>query len=115
MFVYVLPREILALADGGEVALDWGLFNTDSSPSVPVEAAQSPAPSTVDTPATPVLLILPGITGCSRDNYVQHLVEDGLLEKYRPIVFNQRGNGGIKLKVSGVIAHTATFNTATMH
>ena len=47
----------------------------------------------------PVLLILPGITGCSVDNYVQHLVEDGLLEGYRPVVFNQRGNGGVMLKV----------------
>lgn len=47
----------------------------------------------------PVLLVMPGITGCSWDNYVQHLVEDGLLEGYRPVVFNQRGNGGIKLKV----------------
>ena len=50
--------------------------------------------------ATPILLVLPGITGCSMDNYVQHIVEDGLLEGYRPVVFNQRGNGGVELKVS---------------
>ena len=47
----------------------------------------------------PVLLIVPGITGHSRDNYVKHLVHDGLVEGYRPVVFNQRGTG-IKLKVS---------------
>ena len=81
-------REILTLSDGGEVALDWG-EGSKSLPDVDMSHRDMP-----------VLLVLPGITGCSWDNYVQHLVEDGLMEGYRPVVFNQRGNGGIKLKVS---------------
>lgn len=87
VIVTYLPRELLTLSDGGEVALDWGM----GSRTVP-----TPDMSQGDRP---VLLILPGITGCSVDNYVQHLVEDGLLEGYRPVVFNQRGNGGVMLKV----------------
>lgn len=80
-------RAVLTLNDGGEVALDWGVAS---------RLHPDPLPPDKDLP---VLLIMPGITGCSWDNYVQHLVEDGLKEGYRPVVFNQRGNGGITLKV----------------
>lgn len=83
-----VSREILSLSDGGEVALDWGMRG-----DVSMEPERGGT-------TRPVLLILAGITGCSMDNYVQHLVEDGLLEGYRAVVFNQRGNGGIKLKAS---------------
>ena len=84
-----ITREILTLSDGGEIALDWGMLKTDSC-----------IHRNKDVATPPVLLILAGITGCSTDNYVQHLVEDGLLEGYITVVFNQRGNGGIKLKVN---------------
>jgi len=85
-------REILTLADGGEVALDWG-----------TASKSCPSPSQVKQDgATLVLLILPGIMGSSKDNYIQHLVEDGLIGGYKPVVFNQRGNGGIKLKVGAL-------------
>ena len=96
-------REILTLDDGGVVALDWGLLE-HSTPS---------SRETLGRSDTPILLILPGITGCSMDNYILHLVEDGLLQGYRPVVFNQRGNGGIKLKVSTVFdVFTNTSDTA---
>lgn len=99
--ILLITREILTLSDGGEIALDWGMLNTDSG--VHTEGSDGVTP--------PVLLILAGITGCSTDNYVQHLVEDGLLEGYITVVFNQRGNGGIKLKVSGeVISGTNNAN-----
>lgn len=89
MTCYVHYREILSLDDGGEVGLDWGVLGNTSSASPEVLAKD-----------TPVMLILPGITGNSMDNYILHLVEDGLQQGYRPVVFNHRGTGGIKLKVS---------------
>ncbi len=76
-------REVLSLADGGEVALDWGIRKEQN----------------LSEQDLPVLLILPGITGYSSKNYVMHLVQDGLVAGYRPVVFNQRGIGGMKLKV----------------
>ncbi len=88
---YVISfREILTLDDGGIVGLDWGVPG-DSMPSSREVLARKD---------TPVLLILAGITGCSMDNYMLHLVDNGLRQGYRPVAFNQRGNGGIKLKVS---------------
>lgn len=84
-------RFVLRLSDGGEVALDWGQLHDDDDGRRTPDAVTAPT-------TTPVLLIIPGITGCNTDNYVQHLVEDAVLEGYRPVVFNQRGNGGLKLK-----------------
>ena len=86
-------REIVTLADGGEVALDWGIMKDLSQPE-----SIRPSPSQQDLP---VLLILPGLTGCSKNSYAMHLAQDGVIAGYRPVVFNQRGTGGIKLKVSG--------------
>lgn len=79
------------MQDGGEVALDWGSMKDLSRP-----LSRLPCPERMDLP---VLLVLPGITGCSQENYVKHLVQDGLMVGYRPVVFNQRGTGGILLKV----------------
>ena len=79
------------LSDGGEVALDWAIAKG--------------SPDQEEDRAKPVLLILPGITGCSQHNYIKYLAKDGLMEGYRPVVFNQRGNGGVPLKVSDFISH----------
>ncbi len=72
------------------MALDWGSM-TDTRGNV------TPSSQEKDLP---VLLILPGIAGSSDETYCQHLVKDGILTGYRPVVFNQRGYGGMPLKVS---------------
>ena len=91
MILLMLCREILTLADGGEVALDWGTMKDPSQPE-----GVRPSPSQQDLP---LLLILPGITGSSEESYCTHLVQDGIVAGYRPVVFNQRGFGGVPLKV----------------
>ena len=48
-------REILKTPDGGLVAIDW---------------------SNLEAPKKLILLVLPGITGSSKDNYVTHLVDE---------------------------------------
>ena len=42
------------------------------------------------------------LLGCSSDNYAQWLVCDGLSEHFRPVVMNNRGNGGVALRVSAL-------------
>lgn len=73
-------REILDLADGGQVALDW------LEDSCPVNA--------------PVLLILPGLTGSSQAEYIRCLVKATSRSGFRTVVFNNRGLGGVQLKTT---------------
>ncbi|CAG9132494.1 unnamed protein product [Plutella xylostella] len=70
-------RQLLALADGGTVALDW------------LEDA-APAPA-------PVLLLLPGLTGGAQADYARCLALAARRLGARCVVFNQRGLGGLPL------------------
>lgn len=72
-------REILTLKDGGEVALDW-MDNNCSDDS-------------------PVILLLPGLTGASQSEYIKCLVTTACDIGARVVVFNNRGLGGVALKV----------------
>ncbi|KAJ8680229.1 hypothetical protein QAD02_016016 [Eretmocerus hayati] len=71
-------REMLTLSDGGEVALDWAEENTNS--------------------ASPVVIILPGLTGASQAEYIKCLVYAGRNFGMRIVIFNYRGMGGVKIK-----------------
>ncbi|PSC76782.1 Embryogenesis-associated EMB8 [Micractinium conductrix] len=71
-------RELLALPDGGCVALD-----TEDLPA----AERLPDDA-------PVLLLLPGLTGGSEDTYVQHAVLRARQAGMRAVVFNSRGTSG---------------------
>ena len=74
-------RQVFTFSDGGEVGLDWA--NTENHQS----------------PHQPIVLILPGITGCSQSEYVKSLVNVSLTEvNARCVVFNFRGRGGLGLK-----------------
>lgn len=68
------------MEDGGQVALDW---------DYPTKADEN----------TPIILILPGLTGDSQASYVKKFVISGVDEGFRMVVFNYRGLGGIPLKV----------------
>jgi abhydrolase domain-containing protein 1/3 len=83
-------REVVTLRDGGKVALDWAIgdFTTNKS--------------------TPILLILPGLTGSSYWNYVTHLAQDGLTTGYRSVVMNQRGIASIPMGTAKSYCATST-------
>ncbi|XP_077286849.1 abhydrolase domain containing Hydr1 [Arctopsyche grandis] len=71
-------REILKLADGGEVALDW----------MDKGCAKN----------SPIVIILPGLTGGSQAEYIKCLVNGGVSIGIRCVIFNNRGLGGMELK-----------------
>lgn len=71
-------RELLTLADGGVVAIDWLDGN-----------------SSLDAP---VVIILPGLTGESQAEYIKFLVLAANQAGLRAVVFNNRGMGGVDLK-----------------
>ena len=88
LYVVYFYREVLTLSDGGEVALDWGVhFGSAEDQNLPVQ------------------LIHTGLTGSSTGTCAMYLSVDRIAAGYRPVVFNQRGNGGIKVKVILSINH----------
>ncbi|XP_010533545.1 PREDICTED: embryogenesis-associated protein EMB8 isoform X1 [Tarenaya hassleriana] len=71
-----LRRECLITTDGGSVALDWVAGDERSLP-----------------PSSPVLILLPGLTGGSQDSYVRHMLLGAKSKGWRVVVFNSRGCG----------------------
>ncbi|KAI4326781.1 hypothetical protein L6164_019317 [Bauhinia variegata] len=69
-------RECLRTKDDGAVALDW----------VSGDDRRLPADS-------PVLILLPGLTGGSQDSYVRHMLIRARSKGWRVVVFNSRGCG----------------------
>ncbi|XP_057773649.1 embryogenesis-associated protein EMB8 [Salvia miltiorrhiza] len=69
-------RECLRTSDGGAVALDWV---SGDDRSLPLES--------------PILILLPGLTGGSQDTYVRHMLLRARSEGWRVVVFNSRGCG----------------------
>ncbi|XP_069165749.1 phospholipase ABHD3 [Procambarus clarkii] len=73
----IYRREVLELKDGGQVSLDW----LDGS----------------GEPDSPIVLMLPGLTGSSQSEYVKGLVRAVKSARARCCVLNNRGIGGIRL------------------
>lgn len=78
-------REILTLADGGEIGLDWLETGCDLK--------------------APVILILPGLTGESQAEYIKCLALSANNIGVRCVVFNNRGLAGVQLKVTYIIIY----------
>ncbi|KAL5719011.1 embryogenesis-associated protein emb8 [Ranunculus cassubicifolius] len=79
-----LRRECLRTADNGSVALDW--VSGDDMAGIPADS--------------PVLILLPGLTGGSDDTYVQHMLVRARRNKWRVVVFNSRGCGNSPVTTS---------------
>lgn len=71
-------RELLTLSDGGEIGLDWldGKATEDS----------------------PVMVMLPGLTGASQSEYIKCIAHAATRLGIRFVAFNNRGLGGVELK-----------------
>lgn len=72
-------RELLRMADGGTVALDWPEGGADAE-----QWEELP-------PRAPHLILLPGLTGGSDDGYVRHLLVRARKAGFGVVVFNSRG------------------------
>lgn len=80
-------RELLRTPDGGTVALDTLVESGGKS----LQGGDDYPPL---SPESPVLVVLPGLTGGSHDAYVQHLAASARRAGFRPVVFNSRGTSG---------------------
>lgn len=84
-------RELLRTPDGGTVALDTLSEDGEGRGGNEKGEASLPPPLSGDSP---VLVVLPGLTGGSHDAYVQHLATSSRKAGFRPVVFNFRGTSG---------------------
>ena len=48
---------------------------------------------------SPIVIILPGLTGASQAEYIKCLVSSAKKVGIRCVIFNNRGLGGVELKV----------------
>lgn len=71
-----LRRECLRTKDDGAISLDWV---SGDDRQLPVES--------------PVLILMPGLTGGSQDTYVRHMLVRAKSNGWRVVVFNSRGCG----------------------
>ncbi|XVF51217.1 hypothetical protein PTKIN_Ptkin04bG0167000 [Pterospermum kingtungense] len=78
-----LRRECLRVKDGGTVALDW--VSGDDRRLLP---------------DSPILILMPGLTGGSQDSYVRYMLTKAKCNGWRVVVFNSRGCGGSPVTTS---------------
>ena len=77
-------REMLPLSDGGQLAMDWPVFEeVDSNMTV----------------KTPIIAILPGLTGGRKDIYVANVIIDGAKRGFKTVLINHRGCSNTKILV----------------
>ncbi|XP_028924982.1 phospholipase ABHD3 isoform X1 [Ornithorhynchus anatinus] len=87
-FITAKPRvlyrnELIKTSDGGQISLDW--FDNESSVSFS------------DASTRPTVLLLPGLTGTSKESYILHMIQLSEELGYRCVVFNNRGVAGESL------------------
>jgi len=79
-------REMVAMADGGQVTLDW-------APSPGADAALDTLPPGADDDA-PIVLLMHGLAGASNENYIRSFAaRAGTTRRWRVVVYNRRGHG----------------------
>uniref|UniRef100_A0A452RDX5 Phospholipase ABHD3 n=1 Tax=Ursus americanus TaxID=9643 RepID=A0A452RDX5_URSAM len=76
-------NELIKTADGGQISLDW--FDNCNSRCY------------MDATTRPTILLLPGLTGTSKESYILHMIHLSEDLGYRCVVFNNRGVAGENL------------------
>ncbi|KAL5968721.1 Phospholipase ABHD3 [Taenia solium] len=88
-------EEVIAFSDGGEMTLSWSNFE-----------------GMLD--GTPIVVLLPGLTGCGCCNYITSLVKEINRCKYKCVVSNNRGTCRHKLKTPQTYCAAHTSDVASV-
>ncbi|KAL0314211.1 UNVERIFIED_CONTAM: protein ABHD1 [Sesamum angustifolium] len=91
--VFTYRRQMFHASDGGIFALDW-LMHSDVAVS---EAAFQNNHAMSKDDATPIVVIVPGLTSDSASPYMKHLVFYTAKQGWNVVVSNHRGLGGVSV------------------
>ncbi|CEG37382.1 serine protease family [Plasmopara halstedii] len=86
-------RQLLKLPDGGVVSLDWALLHDQKVPNLVTDLNKSATTSwwrDVD-PSRRTMILLPGLTGGSLENYIRSTIAKLHSLKWQCVVLNARG------------------------
>jgi len=75
---YPFQREMVGLSDGGKTSIDW---------------VCCPEVDNVFTTKTPILVILPGLTGDRYAEYLKVVIDEACKRRIKCVVLNHRGCG----------------------
>jgi predicted alpha/beta-fold hydrolase len=79
LWSYQYKREFLKLSDGGQIALDW------------VQPREPSKASRIDDDETPILAVVPGLTGHNDDLYMVSTSLASVEAGYKMVMINHRG------------------------
>jgi len=88
-------RETITYSDGGQAGLDW---DSGQNEPHPIYRERGTLPCTTFESETPVIVILPGLTGGSHSKYIRHFVLIARKFGMRTVVANYRGFAGVKVQ-----------------
>ncbi|XP_043706298.1 phospholipase ABHD3 isoform X2 [Telopea speciosissima] len=89
--VFTYRRQIFHTSDGGTIALDWLLHSDVSTGAFHMNNTIS------KDDATPIVVVIPGLTSDSSSPYLKHLVFKMAKRGWNVVVGNHRGLGGISV------------------
>nr|XP_040130405.1 phospholipase ABHD3 isoform X3 [Ictidomys tridecemlineatus] len=90
-------NELIKTADGGQISLDW--FDNDNSVCYS------------DGSTRPTILLLPGLTGTSKESYILHMIHLSEELGYRMLLLNYLGKIGPKTPLMAAATFSVGWNT----
>ncbi|XP_063155242.1 phospholipase ABHD3 isoform X2 [Candoia aspera] len=89
-------NEVITATDGGQISLDW--FDNHNSIHYP------------DSSTRPTILLLPGLTGTSKESYILHMIQQSKTLGYSMLLLNYLGKTGKKTPLKAAAVFSAGWN-----
>ncbi|XP_015678294.1 phospholipase ABHD3 isoform X2 [Protobothrops mucrosquamatus] len=89
-------NELITATDGGQISMDW--FDNHNSIQYP------------DSSTRPTILLLPGLTGTSKESYILHMIQQSKTLGYSMLLLNYLGKTGKRTPLKAAAVFSAGWN-----